>query len=252
MKISALILASLLCFTTMALAEREIAIDWYKKGFDLENQNKIDQAVQAFDNAKKLNTNNTDRLDNIIYYFANSCRYTQALDAVDEAIKINPRDSSFWYLKAWTLKMYAEDLQITKGENISNADSLYNQSLDCLNRSLELSSLDERNSTKPLVEDVKAHIINDKGLELAKAGRWEEALEDYNHSLKVAPYNSLFNYDKLYALTALHRSLVTNDARAAFSNTTFTWYAINPGETPKFLPPNPPWPKWMEIEGGII
>jgi len=235
---------------------QETAADWYVLGHELIDQGNIDQGILALDRAIELNNSYSAAWYLKIFTLANYCRYGEAIDAANESLKINSRDASLWYQKAQILEMYGEDLQINNKDvvitdsDISHIDSMYGEALECLNKSLELNPSDEHNSTKGSMVDVSAHLLNDKGLKLTRLKQYKEALEDFNESIKIEPYNPFFNYCKLIVLHILG----SNPNASIMTQQTFAGNMKEPlsnmSKTIATLHNITPWNKTGTISGG--
>jgi tetratricopeptide (TPR) repeat protein len=78
---------------------------WLEKGFLLTNVGDEEEAVSALDNASKIDPRNVMawRMKGVLLA-GGLQRYDDALKTYDAALKINPEDSTLWALKGETLK----------------------------------------------------------------------------------------------------------------------------------------------------
>lgn len=155
----ALIVALTMCSPSVFA---ESAEDWYEKGvelYDLEN-------------------------------------YSEALEAFNHAIEINPNDDGFWYYKGlslFNLKMYDEALVALKqGLEIkpsnSNIWQIIGLSLDNLNRYDEaIEAFDSAIDNAGGDETIIANGWNGKGIALYDQGKNKEALIAFDITLKIDP-----------------------------------------------------------------
>jgi tetratricopeptide (TPR) repeat protein len=89
----------------MLEADSRNATLWLEKGFLLTNVGNEEEAVNAFDNASKIDPKNVMawRMKGILLA-GGLQRYDDALRTYDAALNINPDDSTLWALKGETLK----------------------------------------------------------------------------------------------------------------------------------------------------
>ena len=81
---------SLLLLLFMASAQcQQTAEDWLDKGFALQNQNKLDEAIKAYDEALRLDPNLATTWYNKGLALDSQGKYDEAIKAYDEAITVS-------------------------------------------------------------------------------------------------------------------------------------------------------------------
>jgi len=81
----------------------QTAKEWYDKGIALHKQGNYPEAINAFDQAIKFDSDHANAWTmkgNAIGRLGN---YAEAINAFDQAIKINPNHENAWYNKGYTL-----------------------------------------------------------------------------------------------------------------------------------------------------
>ncbi len=80
------------------------AVYWQSKGTALYNQGKYDEAVKAFEEAIKLDPKNEDYWQFKGWALNNQGKYDEAIKAYDEAIKLDPKPGEAWHDKGLAIK----------------------------------------------------------------------------------------------------------------------------------------------------
>ena len=76
--------------------------EWFNKGVALMNQNKYDEATQAFDKAIELNPQYVEAWAGKGWALCGRGRYNEAFQAYDKAIELNPNYADAWVGKGFT------------------------------------------------------------------------------------------------------------------------------------------------------
>ena len=105
--------------------------DWYDKGTSLYDEKKYSEAIQAFNEALKVDTENSKAWYKKGRALSRLKKYNEAIKCYDEAIRINPEDSDAWYNKGCCLdrnhemaiQCYDEVIRI----NPEDSDAWYNK-----------------------------------------------------------------------------------------------------------------------------
>ena len=79
------------------------SVGWFNKGLALDNLNKSDEAIKAYDKAIEINPQDSDVWTGKGLALDNLNKYDEAIKAFDKAIEINPQDSITWYSKGVAL-----------------------------------------------------------------------------------------------------------------------------------------------------
>jgi tetratricopeptide (TPR) repeat protein len=78
-------------------------IEWYNKGVALGNQGQYDEAIQAFDEAIRLDPNDVRAWNDKGLALVKQGKYDEAIETYDEAIRIDPNNSKAWNRKGTAL-----------------------------------------------------------------------------------------------------------------------------------------------------
>jgi tetratricopeptide (TPR) repeat protein len=79
------------------------AEEWYNKGWALGNQGKYAEAIQAYDEAIRLDPEDAGPWNDKGSALYNLGKYAEAIQAYDEAIRLDPGDAIAWYNKGSAL-----------------------------------------------------------------------------------------------------------------------------------------------------
>jgi tetratricopeptide (TPR) repeat protein len=131
---------------------------WNNKGVALTQQDKYDEAVQAYDRAVEINPQYADAWNNKGIALLLQGKYDEAVQAYDNAIEINPQ-----FAQAWNNKGVA----FTQQDKYDEALQAYDQAID----------------TNPQF----AKAWNNKGLASYSQGKYDEAVQAYNQAIEINP-----------------------------------------------------------------
>ena len=150
--------------------------DWNKEGYSLFNASRYSEALDAFNKSLSIDPN-----DAIVWYnkgltLGRLDRYSEALDAFNKSLLINPKDGDSWYEKGYALTYLGR----------------YSEASDTQNIAIVIN----RNNT---------NAWNNKGYALAHLGRYQDALDAYDHALSIDQNNTIAWNNKGYALDNLGR-----------------------------------------------
>jgi tetratricopeptide (TPR) repeat protein len=150
--------------------------DWNKEGYALFNDGKYSEALDAFNNSLSI-----DPRDAIVWYnkglaLGHLERYSEALDAFNNSLSIDPGDGDTWYEKGYALTYLGR----------------YSEASDTHNIAL-------------LINPNNTNAWNNKGYALAHLGRYQDALDAYDKALSIDTNNSNAWNNKGYALAHLGR-----------------------------------------------
>lgn len=170
----------------------DAAMVWVNKGNALYNQGKYEDAVEAYDEAIKLDTENTPAwlakglaLDELE-------RYYEAIEAYDEVIKLDPEIAAAWNDKGVALgKLDKDDEEIAAYEKaikldpntalywtnkgmVLNGQGKYTKAIEAFNRAIRLDPNDAR-------------AWSGKGDALSELGRYGESVAAYDKAIKLDP-----------------------------------------------------------------
>ena len=160
----------------MQAATIKTTYDWNKEGYSLFNASRYSEALDAFNNSLSIDPN-----DAIVWYnkglaLGHLDRYSEALDAFNKSLLINPKDGDSWYEKGYALTYLGR----------------YSEASDTQNIALVINP----NNT---------NAWNNKGYALAHLGRYQDALDIYDRALSIDVNNTITWNNKGYALDNLGR-----------------------------------------------
>jgi len=92
----------LLLLVTSAQCQ-QTAEDWFDKGFALQNQSKLDEAIKAYDEAIRLDPNLAEAWCNKGLALFSQDKYDEAIKSCDEAIRLDPNLAMAWNNKGFVL-----------------------------------------------------------------------------------------------------------------------------------------------------
>ena len=84
--------------------EKTKAQDWVGQGLALYNQSKYNEAIQAFDKAIEINTQDAKAWYEKGYALDSQGKYNEAIQALDKAIELDPLNADAWYEKGLALE----------------------------------------------------------------------------------------------------------------------------------------------------
>lgn len=165
-------LASLAILCISAVAQENTTEYWMDRAENLTHNGSIDEAISAYDEALKIEPENTTILirkasDLNVMGKANESLeiYQKALNLLDQELKENQSDAEAWQEKAGILRSLNRQ----------------NESTQAYEKALE--AYDSRIKKNP--EDTDAWLRKAKVLHIL--GRWGEALEAYDNATKASP-----------------------------------------------------------------
>ena len=154
----------------------DAAMVWVNKGNAFYNQGKYEDAVEAYDEAIKLDTENTYAWLDKGLALHELNRYYEAIEAYEEVIKLEPENSAAWNNKANDLSELDED----------------DEALMAYEKAIKLDPND-------------ALVWTNKGLVLLEQGKYSKALEAFNKAIRLDPENAKAWKGKGDALNELGR-----------------------------------------------
>jgi len=165
-----LLALAIICIT--AEAQENTAEYWIDRADEYMNNGSIEGAVSAYDEALKIDPDNTTILIHKALELSvlgrvneSSETYERALSLLDENLLKDPNDAKAWQWKATVLGSM-------KRQNESLA--AYEKTLEAFNRRIETDS-----------KDADAWV--GKGNSLMNLGKWEEAQDAYNRAIEIDP-----------------------------------------------------------------
>lgn len=117
----------------------EDAMAWRDKGIALSKITLYKEALEAYDQALKLDPEDVDAWNNKGIALANLGKYEKAIEAYDQAIKINPEDAMAWYNKGVTLsKLGQTEKAIEAYDQAITINPEFNDAITRLNGAMRL------------------------------------------------------------------------------------------------------------------
>lgn len=163
----------------------ETATDWNDKGEALVGQGKYEEAIQAFDEAIRLDPDYAAAWNNKGYSFFMVGRFEDAIYCSDEAIRLDPGDAVAYYYKGMSLAVFGR----------------FDEALDCYDMAIDLNPSN-------------ADAWLNKGLALGDLGRHEEAIQAFDKAIELDPEDGIAWLSRGNALEALGRTSEASEAYA--------------------------------------
>ncbi len=188
----------------------ELTAAWYNKGMDLGTLGRYQEAIEAYDQALKINPEFTEVWSNKGVDLGYLGRYQEAIEAYDQALKINPELTLVWYNKGVALDnlgRYQEAIVVYDQAlkiNPRDAEAWYNKGVD-------LGYLGRYNDEIVAYDQAlkinPEHVLawNNKGWALNTLGRYQEAIAALDQAVKINPGLAEAWYNKGVALEKLGR-----------------------------------------------
>lgn len=160
---------------------------WLTKAKEASDRRDYGEAIKNFDKALKLEPTNPIIWFNKGITLEKFGRHTVALNAFDEAIKLDPNFSDAYVIKGNLLARNNEP-------------------------EMAIRQYDRAIETYPENDPKLARAWYNKGLALAKSGKYKEALEAFDKSISINPRDEKAWYGKYSALSSLGLHSEANDA----------------------------------------
>jgi tetratricopeptide (TPR) repeat protein len=184
------------------LAKYDEASKCLKKYYSLIDKNSKSEKAWFFD------------LKRMLYYYSND--YEKALEYSKKTLKLDNCDIDYYLSKIYILKELKYEKELEKC--CKYALSLIDEKLKINNNNVTLLldkvdvyiHLKECDKSIELLKSIEIDVIDKnsfryKGYLFSQVGRYEEALENYNKSLKIDPENIICLNNKAYALIKLNK-----------------------------------------------
>jgi tetratricopeptide (TPR) repeat protein len=139
-------------------AKSREAYRWLKKGNELSDQAKYDEAIACYDKVIEINPKNKWGWINKGAALDDLGKYEEAIKTYDKAIEIHPESADIWCNKGFSL------------DNMGK----HGDAMVAFNKAIEIKSK-------------FAAAWNGRGIALANMERYEEAIEAYNKAIAIRP-----------------------------------------------------------------
>ena len=150
---------SVSCVTPIVQAATiKTTYDWNKEGDSLFNAGRYSDALDAFNTSLSINPNDADSWYEKGFALTYLGRYSEASDTQNIALSINPNNTNAWNNKGYALDHLGR----------------YQDAVDVYDKALSINPDD-------------ANAWNNKGYALDHLGRYSEALDAFNTSLSINP-----------------------------------------------------------------
>ncbi len=228
---------ALACYDRALAINPQLAEAWDNKGVALKGLGRSEEALACFDRALALNPQHTEAWSNKGNALASLGRSEEALACFDRALAVNPEYALAWYNKGVVLGNLKRAREATlcfeQAQRLGDPDAA--QAIAML-RTADRESQSARDAAEskqrggwlgrlfgkaPSNKERETQDCIDKGLELAKAGRVENALACFERALAINPQSVAAWSNKGGALAKLGRF---EEALACFDR----GLAINP------------------------
>ncbi len=155
------------------------AKEWYNKGVALAKEGKFKKALQAFENAIKIDPKFAEAWHNKGVALGRLGKHEKALQAFENAIKINPKFAQTWH---------------NKGVVLGELGRHY-EALQAYEHAIKIDPKDTQT-------------WYNKGIVLGELGRHYEALQAYEHTIKIDPKfaEAWHNKGELLYLLGAHKA----------------------------------------------
>jgi tetratricopeptide (TPR) repeat protein len=198
----------------------DLYLAWFAKGFALGFDQKYDLALEACDQAIKLQV-----APSRYKYDAYRCKsgalqalqqFAPALDSLDQALEISPTNPADWMAQGElryalgqyqpALESFNQAAELRKAQNLSASPLLYNNralvQLELGNHQLALADI----ATAIEIDANYTTAWSTKGLILETVGRDEESLKAYNQATKIDPEDYTVWTNRAFVLNKLGRN----------------------------------------------
>jgi tetratricopeptide (TPR) repeat protein len=178
---------------------------WYDKGYVLAYQGKYDDAIQAYDQAIKVNPQYSEAWNNKGYALISLGRNEEGLQACNKALEIDPNNAMARANKAWALNNLGRTELQQQDTPLSDADSWFNKGYDLNNEGKYDEAIQAFDKTLK-IDPNNAYAWNNKGYALISLGRNEEGLQACDKALEINPNNTYAWNNKAWALNNLGKN----------------------------------------------
>lgn len=242
----ALLAVAMLCAS--ALAQENASNDWLKRGYELMANGSYEEAANAIQKSIDLSPSPTNAalwdakaqsLALAAGLFGNRSEYNESLKAEDNAIELDPKNSTYLVNKGFLIanmadvfghqnasmyedavKEFDKAIQLDpqnkdawnwKGMVLDSRLKRYDEALAAYNKVIEIGGKDVGD------ELLLSNAWSGKGYDLAMLGRYNESAEAFDKAIELNPQNAVHTW---YAnATALNASGLYSDAAKAYDKT---------------------------------
>ena len=192
---------------------------WYKEGYDLDDRGNYSDAIQALDQAIKLDPQNENTWSEEGFAYNSLPEYFNGLQACNRALELDPNLTIAWNNKGWALcglSNYTEALQACN--RALELDP--NLAIAWYNKGVALEGLGKQEyAIKAYDEAIRldpndAEVWTNKGVTLDNQRKYDEAIKAYDEAIRIDPNDASAWNNKGGALKSLGR---TAEADAAFA-----------------------------------
>ncbi len=138
--------------------QEQTANTWYNKGASLAKQSKYSEAIEAFNKSIELNPVNATVWCNKGNVLSNLGKYNESVKAYETALKVDPQNIAAWNEKGHVL----------------NTIGSYDEAVVAFSKVIKLNPKD-------------ADAWFNRGNTLSRLGRYDEAIKDYDEAIALKP-----------------------------------------------------------------
>ena len=182
--------------------------NWYQKAIELDRMGRAEEAIEAYNEALKINPHDVRSLFNKGVDLQMMGQAEEAVRCYDDALEITPEDGELWSNKGIALRMlgrteeaircYDKALQINPNDGSAWSNKgvalrslgRTEEAIKCYNKALEINPND-------------AGVWSNKGVALHRLGRLKDAVECYDRALALDPNRRVAKRNREVALKDL-------------------------------------------------
>jgi tetratricopeptide (TPR) repeat protein len=170
----------------------DAAMVWVNKGNALFNQDKFEKAIEAYDEAIKLDPENAPAWLAKGLALGELERYYEAIEAYDEVLKLDPENAPAWNNKGVIFGEQDKDNEAIeaydKAIKLDPNDALYWTNLgQVLNRQGKYTKAIEAFNKAIRLDPEDANAWSGKGYALSELGRYDDSIDAYDEAIRLDP-----------------------------------------------------------------
>jgi tetratricopeptide (TPR) repeat protein len=201
---------ALQAFDEATRLDRGYAPAWFNKGIALIELGRLEEAVRAFDEAIKIDPQSAVAWNHKGLALGAQDKHQEAIQAFDQATKLDPNYTESWFNKGIALANLGKSEEAVEAfDQATKLDRNYTDAWN--NKGLTLSELGRIEEAANAFDEVtrldsgNSTAWNNKGAALAGLGKYDEAVEAFDEAIRLDPkYAAAWN-NKAVSLIKLGR-----------------------------------------------